>query len=297
MSSNTDISKNRFISLFHPKIQSWIILLRLDRPIGWWLLVLPSWWTILIYSNDLLVSFKLILLFTLGSILMRGAGCIINDYWDIDIDKKVSRTATRPLANNEISIFEAFVGLFIVLFLSLLILIQLSFLAWIVGLISIPLIIVYPLAKRFSRFPQFYLGIVFSWGVPLGWASTNQNFSIELIFLYIGTVAWVFGYDSIYSIQDKFDDKKIAVYSTAITFDKNLKLAISISYLIAISLWSFVSNSFFWYLGIIFLAAHMTWQIIKLDINKPATALRLFKSNRDMGLIFSASCLIDNFFI
>ena len=297
MSYNSDISKNKFISLFHPKIQSWIILIRLDRPIGWWLLVLPSWWTILLYSNDLFLSFKLILLFTLGSILMRGAGCIINDYWDLEIDKKVSRTSNRPLANNEISIFEAFLGLIFILLLSLIILLQLNFMALLVGIISIPLVIIYPLAKRFSKYPQFYLGIVFSWGVPLGWASTNQSFLIEIIFLYLGTVAWVFGYDSIYSIQDKVDDKKIGINSTAITFNKNLKLAIAISYLTAIGFWCLVSYSIFWYLGIAVLGLHMIWQIKKLDTNKPKLALKLFKSNRDMGLIFSISCLINNFFI
>tara|TARA_A100001011_G_scaffold163600_1_gene172165 strand:- start:310 stop:1233 length:924 start_codon:yes stop_codon:yes gene_type:complete len=295
----SDINKNKLIRLLPKNIQLYFLLLRIDRPIGWWLLVLPSWWVIFLNSSNIFVSLKLIFYFTLGAILMRGGGCIINDLWDYKFDQKVFRTSSRPLASGDLSFFSAYIILFIVLFLSFLILLQLTKIAWLVAIFSFPLIIFYPFSKRITNYPQFILGLVFSWGVPLGFASTHgiiyfENF-LYTFYLYIGTVFWVFGYDSIYSIQDKDDDMHIGVKSTALTFGKNLKYAVFISYFIAILFWILASNSFIWYTGVFVVSIHMIWQISKVELNNPHLALKLFKSNRDLGLILALAAFLDMF--
>ena len=295
----SDINKNKLIRLLPKNIQLYFLLLRIDRPIGWWLLVLPSWWVIFLNSSNIFVSLKLIFYFTLGAILMRGGGCIINDLWDYKIDQKVFRTSSRPLASGDLSFFSAYIILFIVLFLSFLILSQLPKISWLVAIFSFPLIIFYPFSKRITNYPQLILGFVFSWGVPLGYVCTNdinyfENFAYT-VYLYLGTVFWVFGYDSIYSIQDKEDDVRIGVKSTALTFGKHLKYAVLISYLLAIIFWILSSDSFIWYTGIFFVSIHMLWQISKIDLTNSLLALKLFKSNRDLGLILAAAAFLDMF--
>ena len=293
MDNHTDISSNTIISKLPNKLKFWIILLRLDRPIGWWLLLLPSWWVILTQANSLMLSLKLIILFTVGSILMRGAGCIINDLWDKDIDSKVTRTKNRPIANGSIAVKEALIGLLILSVISSFLLFFLPLKSFLIAVLSLPLIILYPLAKRYTKYPQFVLGIVFSWGIPLGWSSTNTDFNIEVVIMYLGTIAWVFGYDTIYSIQDKKDDIQIRVHSTALTFKDNTKYAVSISYFIFFILLININWSFLWISGILLAGLHMIWQIKKLDLDSPSTALRLFKSNRDLGLIISLFAFLD----
>ena len=296
MENHTDISLNNLISQLPKKLKFWLILLRIDRPIGWWLLLLPSWWVILIYSNSIILSLKLIPLFTIGSILMRGAGCIINDIWDRNIDAKVERTKNRPIANGNISIKEALMGFTILIGFSCVILLFLPFKSLVVATLSLPLIVLYPLAKRYTRYPQFVLGIVFSWGVPLGWSATNADFNFSVLILYIGTIAWVFGYDTIYSIQDKKDDMKLRINSTSLTFKHKTKFALSLTYFLSFILLINVSFSFFWISGIFIAGLHMIWQIRNLDLNNPVIALKLFKSNRDLGLIISAFAFLDLYF-
>ena len=296
MEHHTDISINSIISKLPKKLMFWLILLRIDRPIGWWLLVLPSWWVILICSNSIILSIKLILLFTIGAIIMRGAGCIINDIWDRDLDAKVERTKNRPIASGNISITEALIGFTVLTGFSCVILLFLPFKSFVVATLSLPLIILYPLAKRYTRYPQFFLGIVFSWGVPLGWSATNVDFSSSVLILYFGTIAWVFGYDTIYSIQDKKDDIKLRINSTSLTFNDNTKYALSLTYFLSFILLINVNFSFFWISGILGAGLHMIWQIKNLDLNNPIKALKLFKSNRDLGLIISAFAFLDLYF-
>ena len=293
---HTDISTNRLISKFPKKIQQWSVLLRLDRPIGWWLLVLPSWWIILLQSISIMHSLKLILLFTIGAILMRGAGCVVNDLWDKDIDAKVERTKKRPIASGEVSIKEAFMGLTVVLIFSCLILFLLPLKSFFLAIISLPLIVLYPLSKRFTKYPQFFLGLVFSWGVPLGWSATNTDLNLQVVLLYLGTIAWVFAYDTIYSLQDVRDDIKIKINSTALTFGANTKIAVGVSYFIAFIFFINVSWTFLWVSGVILVGFHMIWQVQKLDINSQILSLKLFKSNRDLGLILSLFAFIDLYF-
>ena len=296
MEHHTDISINNIISKLPKKLMFWLILLRIDRPIGWWLLVLPSWWVILLHSNSIIISIKLILLFTIGAIIMRGAGCIINDIWDRDLDAKVERTKNRPIASGNISIKEALIGFTVLTGFSCVILLFLPFKSFVVATLSLPLIILYPLAKRYTRYPQFILGIVFSWGVPLGWSATNVDFSSSVLILYFGTIAWVFGYDTIYSIQDKKDDIKLKINSTSLTFNDNTKYALSLTYFLSFILLINVNFSFLWISGILGAGLHMIWQIKNLDLNNPTKALKLFKSNRDLGLIISIFAFADLYF-
>ena len=240
-------------------------------------------------------------LFMIGAILMRAAGCIINDLWDRDIDRKVSRTSLRPLAAGTMSTRSAFIYLTLILSFSLIILLQLPLKAWIMGILSFPLIICYPLAKRITGWPQIVLGFVFSWGILLGSVSASNNWPDESIFwIYAGTVCWIIGYDTIYAIQDKNDDKKLNIGSAALSFGSNLILGISTLYGTAIFLWSiglwlkFEMN--LWILGIIGAIMHLVWQIKNLKMAEENTALKIFKSNRDCGLIITFGLLIQIIF-
>ena len=159
-----------------------------------------------------------------------------------------------------------------------------------------PLIVLYPLSKWFTKYPQFFLGLVFSWGVPLGWSATNTDLNLQIILLYLGTIAWVFAYDTIYSLQDVRDDIKIKINSTALTFGANTKIAVGVSYFVAFIFFINVSWTFLWVSGVILVGFHMIWQVQKLDINSQILSLTLFKSNRDLGLILSLFAFIDLYF-
>ena len=299
--TNTDIATDGWLSRVPKSLQPYCIIARLDRPIGWWLLLLPSWWAILIHHNNLFETLRLMGLFMIGAILMRAAGCIINDLWDRDIDRKVSRTSLRPLAVGTMSTRSAFIYLTFILSFSLIILLQLPLRAWIMGILSFPLIICYPLAKRITGWPQIVLGFVFSWGILLGSVSASNNWPDESIFwIYAGTVCWIIGYDTIYAIQDKNDDKKLNIGSAALSFGPNLILGITTLYGTAIFLWSIGLWLKFeidlWILGIIGAIMHLVWQIKNLKMVEENTALKIFKSNRDCGLIITFGLLIQIIF-
>ena len=177
--------------------------MRLDRPIGWWLLLLPSWWVILAKASTITDAVTMMVLFLFGAIVMRAAGCVINDLLDRDIDKHIARTATRPIASGEISMLKAFTLLGVLGAIGLAILIQLPIKAWIMGLMSLPFIACYPLFKRFTYWPQAMLGVTFSWGVLLGHVAITDSWpDLQVIILYLGSIFWVIGYDTIYAIQD-----------------------------------------------------------------------------------------------
>ena len=216
-------------------MQPYISLARLDRPIGWWLLLLPGWWIIAGYSPNLETAFFLMAIFMIGAIIMRAAGCVINDLWDRNIDKQVARTKGRPLASGEITPFRAIAFLVFLTLLGLGLLVQLPLRTWIVGASAAPLIILYPLAKRVFGFPQLVLGLTFSWGIPVAasilWAGLPP---FGLFLVYAGTVFWVIGYDTIYGYQDIKDDEVIGLKSTSIKFKHNAKLFIFLCYLFLI---------------------------------------------------------------
>ena len=278
-------------------LHGYIYLGRFDRPIGWWLLLLPGWWVIPIGAPSIISMWWLMALFLAGAIITRAAGCIINDLWDRRLDQQVERTQQRPLASGAVSLRAAFIFLGILGTIGIGILWQLPDIAIYVGLAAAPLVIVYPLAKRVTWFPQFVLGLTFSWGVPLGWAaSTGSLPDLSILSIYAGCVAWVFGYDTIYAVQDMADDAANGIKSSALAFAQHLKIAVGVAYALALLLLSLglylQLGIGFWLGGLCLMGVHLAYQIHRLDGTNAAIALHLFRSNRDAGLILTATMVI-----
>lgn len=288
---NSDMPRKGWWDFFPKKTHKWIRLGRFDRLIGTWLLLLPCLWTLPIFLDNLNDLLKLYLIFFLGALSMRSAGCIINDLWDKDIDKKISRTKSRPIASGEVSTKEALVFLLFLLLIGLICLLQLNKMAWAIALLSMPLIILYPLAKRITKWPQIILGFTFSWGVLTAWASTDSKYHISVLFIYLGTVFWITGYDTIYGFQDKKDDKKHGIKNSAITTEKYLIKFIlflytfsAISFLLA---GIFIDIHYGWYIGLTLMYFHFLYQLTQLrEINRES-ALKIFKSNKFSGMFLT----------
>ncbi len=295
MNINTDMPENGWWDNLPKKYHKWIRLGRFDRPIGSWLLLLPCLWTLPIFLNSITDLLEIYFIFIIGAFSMRAAGCTINDLWDKDIDKKISRTRHRPIASGEVSTKAAFGFLMILLTISLLCLLNLNKFTWLIALSSLPLIVLYPLAKRVTKWPQFVLGITFSWGVPTAWASTNTDFNTGILFLYLGTVFWVIGYDTIYGYQDKFEDKIFKIKNTAITTENYYVNFIMFFYLISILnflLAGIILKIYFgWYVGLFFMLIHFIYQIQKIKIINRDVSLKLFNSNKIAGLFLTIGSL------
>lgn len=282
----TDIRINALMQKLSPKLQAYALIMRFDRPIGTWLLLLPGWWAIGFAAE---FQLKLFILFGLGALIMRGAGCIINDLWDKDLDGAIERTQMRPLVSGALSRKEAFLALFISLMAGLLILLQLSPQAIWIGVLSLLFVVVYPLMKRITWWPQMFLGFTFNFGALIGWAAAFGHLQWPALFLYAGGIFWTLGYDTIYAHQDKLDDAIVGVKSTARLFAHNSKQWISAFYVAAILLWAgaFISAGAPNYalFGLALPAAHFAWQLKYWDMDSQASSLRMFKANRDAGLL------------
>ena len=216
--------------IFPEKIHNYFELIRLNKPIGFMLLLWPCWFSLayLEFSQQYLLSYYI--LFFIGSVIMRSAGCIINDLMDQEIDSKIERTATRPLASKKITNFNAIIFLFILLISGLLILLQFKTPSILVGLLCTPLIVLYPLMKRITFWPQLFLGIIFNWGVIICSVEFFGNVTNEYLILYLACVLWTIGYDTIYAYQDLKDDKKNSIKSTAVLFEDKGKYLVLTSY-------------------------------------------------------------------
>ncbi len=275
-------------------------LVRLDRPIGTWLLLFPCWWSSLLAAGsaglelDPTLSWYLVL-FAVGALLMRGAGCTINDIFDRDIDAKVARTAARPLPSGEIRLRQALWFLFIQLALALVILLQFNVPTILVGLLSMLLVVPYPLMKRITYWPQAWLGFTFNWGALVGWTAVTGELGWPAILLYLGGVAWTLGYDTIYAHQDKEDDALIGVKSSALKLGQASRPWILIFYGLALLLFaaSGVAAEVSWpyFVGLAGVGLHFLWQGSTVNIDDPSGCLRRFKSNRDVGWLLSAGAL------
>ena len=300
---HTDINAHGWWHCLPPAWHPFIYLARLDRPIGWWLLLLPGWWSISLGAPSLGIMLRMMVLFLIGAIVTRAAGCIINDMWDRRLDQLIVRTSARPLAAGTISMTQAALFLLALVLIGLFVLIQLPRLAIYVGLAAAPLVVLYPLAKRVTWFPQFVLGLTFSWGVLLGWAAVAESLPPPSItFIYMGSVFWVFGYDTIYAIQDMEDDRTIGVKSSALAFNGRTRLGTTAAYVIAIALiamglfmhgqYEFQPVILGW-VGLIGMATHLGIQAYKIRIDSAQLALNLFKSNRNAGLLFVVGLMLD----
>ena len=280
----------------HLKI--FIELTRLNKPIGFMLLFWPcSWGLAYAYSLNQNQSLFLhyLLLFFLGSVLMRSAGCIVNDIVDKDFDKKVLRTKKRPLASGMISVKKSLVYVVGLCFLAFLILIQFNFKTILLGMSSMLLAFSYPFMKRFTYWPQLFLGLTFNWGVIMAWVSINNDISLQIIFLYIAAIFWTLGYDTIYGAQDIADDEVIGLKSTSIKFKKNIKFFVCISYLITSALliilfFEKIGINMFSFLLLLFVVS-LIYQVINFNKNAPKTCLKTFRFNNYSGLLLFLSFL------
>lgn len=276
-------------------------LARWDRPIGWVLLLWPCWWSAAMAAvayarpGDALMSLLPspwhLVLFLAGAIAMRGAGCTFNDIADKDIDAKVERTRSRPLPSGQVSGKQAWAFLVAQALVGLVVLVQFNGFSILLGIASLVVVAIYPFMKRFTNWPQFVLGLAFSWGALMGWAAEFADLDAPALLLYAGSILWVIGYDTMYAHQDKEDDALIGVKSTALLFGDDTKWWLSALYAMALALFASAFNAAdvpaLAFAGLFAAAIHMGRQIYVLDIDNPAQCLRLFKSNGTVGwLIF-----------
>jgi 4-hydroxybenzoate polyprenyltransferase len=275
-------------------------LARLDRPIGSWLLLLPCWWSAALAASvarDLSHLPLEIVLFFLGAFAMRGAGCTWNDITDRDLDAKVERTRSRPIPAGQVSVTQAMMFLIAQALIGLVILLQFNRFAVATGIASLLIVAIYPFMKRITWWPQIVLGLAFSWGALMGFAVTFARIDATAIVLYAGSIAWVIGYDTIYAHQDAEDDALIGVKSTARLFGARTHQALVVFYGLAVLLIGvalmLAGSGFAAWIGLVAFAAHLVWQVMRLRIGDSALCLRVFKSNRDAGLLLLAGLLID----
>ena len=288
-------------------MQPYLRLMRADRPIGVWLLLWPCWWSIVMAvphgatetlqgeTGFALFIVYLMVLFAVGSIVMRGAGCTYNDIVDRDIDAKVARTAGRPLPSGQVSVREAVVFLIVLLLAGLAVLLSLnSFSIWL-GAASLVPVAIYPFMKRITDWPQAFLGFTFNWGALLGWSAVTGELALAPLLLFAGSLFWTLGYDTIYAHQDKDDDAVIGVRSTARLFGGMTKRWVGLFYALAFLLLcaagAVAGLGHLFLLAMLAVGAHLAWQVWRLDIDDPANCLAVFRSNRELGLcVFVAIC-------
>lgn len=297
---NSDIRTDwGVIRLLPESMRPYALLMRLDRPIGTWLLLLPSWWslTAAMAGAPTAVSFGrwlwLMGLFAVGAVVLRGAGCTINDILDRDLDAQVERTAHRPLACGAVSVRQAVIFLAAQLLVGLLVLVQLNKQTVVMGCCALLLVGVYPMMKRLTYWPQAWLGITFNWGALLGWVAVTQSLAAPPLVVYLAGIAWTLGYDTIYAHQDKADDVTVGVKSTALALGGRTVPFLWAMYGVTVGLLvvAGVQLSLAWgyYVLIAVAAAQMAWQALTVDIDCPADCLQKFRSNREAGLLVAAA--------
>ena len=288
MQGYTDIQAQGWVARLPRGWQPYALLMRLDRPIGAWLLFLPGLWGIVLKAPSVATAVWLTALFGLGAVLMRGAGCVVNDLWDRDLDRLVERTRGRPLAAGTVTPRQALAFLLALLLLSLLILLQLSPIAMALGVLSLLPVAVYPLAKRVTDYPQAVLGLTFGWGGLLGPAAAVGTVDAATLALYAAAIAWILGYDTIYAHQDREDDALVGIRSTARRFGAGTGQFLAGCYAVTLALllltgWLAGLSPWF-YPALLPAVALLARQVVTLDIDDPGHCLRLFKANREVGL-------------
>jgi 4-hydroxybenzoate polyprenyltransferase len=282
------------------QIKLFIDLIRLKKPIGFMLLYWPCVWGLTLaydFSSNLNNYFFYLILFFLGAVLMRSAGCIVNDILDKEFDKKVLRTKNRPIASDKISIKLAIFYVLILCFFALLVLLNFNTYTIILALGSMPLAFTYPLMKRFTYWPQLFLGITFNYGLILGWTAIQNEIDLLPILFYLGAIFWTLGYDTIYGFQDIKDDEIIGLKSASIKFKDNAKSFIFLCYLILcisiLVIGYLINSNLFFYIFMILPISHLYfYQIKKFDPKNPIECLKIFKSNNLLGLLIFINILL-----
>lgn len=274
-------------------IQPYLKLMRLDRPTGIWMLLFPCWWGLALSGGfDLTYA----ALFAMGAIIMRGAGCTLNDLIDYKLDQQVYRTAMRPIASHQVSLLQAFIFLGLLLLLGFLVLIQFP---WVViqwGILSLPLVLIYPFMKRLTYWPQLFLGITSNWGVLLGYAAVTGVVDFQALALYFGAIFWMLGHDTIYALQDIEDDIKAGIKSTAIKLHDNVHAWLIVFYsalivqFVVLGIDQHFSVFYFIFVGCAFL--QFMWQVFTLDATSPQDCLKKFRSNTQIGWLILIALLL-----
>jgi 4-hydroxybenzoate polyprenyltransferase len=298
-----DAAPQNWVERYLPrKVLPYAQLMRLDRPMPVSLLLLPCWWALLLGQIAVGGGVPNLwhgLWFLLGAIVMRGAGCTLNDIADVDFDAKVDRTKNRPIASGRVSRKQAFIFLAVQALIGLVILLQFNWYTVLLGTASLLIVAIYPFMKRITHWPQFVLGLAFNWGALVGWSATHGSLSLPAVLLYAGGIFWTLAYDTIYAHQDTEDDVLIGVKSTALLFGANSKPWLSAFFATAVfcfafSLW-FIGAGWPAYAGLAAAALHAGWQLQSFDHQNSDLCLKLFKSNRTFGLLFLFGLMMDTF--
>jgi len=295
MTAHTDIAAGGWVSRLPRAWLPYLLLARVDRPFGIWLLFLPGAWGILLAQGGWPQTAWLIVLFGIGAVVMRAAGCVVNDLWDRDIDRRVARTAGRPLASGAVQPRDALVFMAALLGCGLLVLLSLNRLAQILGVASLGLVALYPLAKRITWWPQLVMGFTFGFGAPMGYAAASGRIDLSWAFLYAAAIFWDLGFDTIYAHQDREDDALVGVRSTARLFGERTRPFLAVCYAASVSLfalagWSAGLGGWF-YLALVLPAGLLARQVVMLDIHDPGRCLMLFRANREAGVAFGLAIL------
>ena len=289
-----DSERRGFIGALPARFRPYASLMRLDRPIGTWLLFWPCAWSVALAGVG--GRWDLLLWFALGAFAMRSAGCVYNDIVDRDLDGQVERTRLRPLASRRVSVGSAWILVAVLSATGLIVLVQLKWTAALIALASLVPVAAYPFMKRITWWPQAWLGIVFSWGALVGWPAVTGSLALAAVLLWIGSVAWVVGYDTLYAIQDKEDDALIGVRSSARRLGDKAPLGVTVFYLLSVALWGAaiwqVRPDWIALAALAPAALHLAWQALRADPNNGELALRLFRSNRACGLLVFLAMLV-----
>jgi 4-hydroxybenzoate polyprenyltransferase len=281
------------------RVRPYARLARLERPIGWWLLLLPCWWSSALAADSLglVPNLRHLVLFLIGAVAMRGAGCTYNDIVDRDLDASVARTRTRPIPSGQVSVQAAWLFLVLEALIGLFVLVQFNTFTIVLGVVSLATVAVYPFLKRVTWWPQIGLGLAFSWGALMGWAALHASLGWPPLLLYAGAILWTIAYDTIYAHQDIEDDAIVGVRSTARLFGDRTREALAILFAGATlfflaACWA-AGLGVLAYVGAVAGALHLAWQVRTFRLGDPGTCLMLFRANRDYGWIVFAGLIAD----
>ncbi len=275
-------------------------LARADRPIGVWLLLWPCWWSLglaAVASGDAVPDPWFMVLFAIGAVVMRSAGCIYNDIIDRDYDARVARTRSRPLASGQITLLQAYLFMTALCLTGLVVLLQFNQQTVVLGMASLGIVAVYPFMKRFTNWPQLVLGLAFSWGALMGWCATFASLDVPALLLYAGTIAWTVGYDTIYAHQDREDDALLGLKSSALALGSTTRPWLALIYGLALA--AILGAGVTVGAGPVFLAGmavgagHLAWQVLTLDVDDAGNCLTRFRANRTFGLIVFVALVAD----
>jgi 4-hydroxybenzoate polyprenyltransferase len=297
----SDAPRGNWVDRYAPAAwRPFLRLARADRPIGTWLLLFPCWWslTLAAVSNGRpYPDLWMLVLFAVGAVVMRGAGCAYNDYVDRDYDARVQRTASRPIPSGQVTPEAALAFVVALLLVGFLVLVWFNFFTIALGICSLGLVAVYPFMKRFTYWPQAVLGLAFNWGALMGWSAVKGSLALPPLLLYAGSVLWTIGYDTIYAHQDTEDDLMLGLKSTALTFGNDSAFWVGAFYAAALMLWiaaGFLAGThLIFFFGVALVGLQMAWQVTTLNTSDPGNCLRRFRANRDVGAAIFLALVTD----